>query len=97
MTYIVYVFELKLVSLENGTSQPNCGLGESEYFHIVVFSETSFPRPIYIKVYVSLRLYGIVLVAVPGEDVIVIHVRLDHRGSSAGFSLNLCPGPLRTA
>lgn len=40
LNYIVYVFELKLVSLENGTSQPNCGLGESEYFHIVVFCET---------------------------------------------------------
>ncbi len=54
----VYVFELRLVSLENGTSGPNCGLGESEYFHIVVYCKTLFPSKFYIDVYVSVDLYS---------------------------------------
>lgn len=90
------MFELKLVSLENGTSGPNCGLGESEYFHILVYCETLFHSKFYIDVYVSVDMYAIVLEAVPGEDLVVINVRLDHRGSSASSSLKPCPRPMRT-
>lgn len=88
--------ELKLVSLENGTSGPNWWLGESEYFHIVVCCDTLFPSKFYTDVYVSVGLYAIVLVAVPGEDLVLIHVRPDHRGSSVSSTLNLCPRPKRT-